>query len=157
MNNIETLRDGTKMVEEILHFMMRHWGLSLALLLTLILLFFEESKGRAGGFRLSLSDATSLLNHKHAVLIDLRDAITFSNGHIVNALNFPQADIMSSLDKLKKYQDKPIILVDTNGRQAAGIVHQLLKNGFSKPYCLVGGIQTWLNAGLPLIKKEHKK
>ncbi len=145
------------MLIEITHFMVRHYGLSLLLIFTLVLLFLEESKNKTGGFRLSLSDATNLINHDHAILVDVRDIEAFGNGHIVNALNFPQAQIMNNLEKLKKYRSKPIILVDDNGRQATSVVNQLLKQGFSKTYYLVGGLQTWLNAGLPLTKLSLKK
>jgi rhodanese-related sulfurtransferase len=145
------------MLEEILQFMARHWGLSLALVLTLVLLFLEETKNKAGGFRLSLSDTTNLINRDHAVLVDIRDTDPFRGGHIINALNFPHADILNSLEKLKKYKDKPIIVIDDNGRQAAFIANKLIKQGFSKTYCLVGGLQTWLNAGLPLTKVSNKK
>jgi rhodanese-related sulfurtransferase len=140
------------MLQQLLQFIGHHWVLSSMLLLTLLLLFWEESKNKSGGSRLSLSDATNLINRQHAVLIDLREAPAFQSGHIVNALNFPQNDIMSRLEKLKKYQDKPLILVDSAGQQAALIGNRLRTQGFNKVYCLAGGLQSWTNAGLPLIK-----
>lgn len=140
------------MLEEILRFLIHHWALSLALILTLTLLFWEETRNKAGGLRISLSDATNLINRNHAVLIDLRDSDTFNSGHVLNALNFPQTDIMHQLEKLKKYRDKPIILLDNTGQHALLIANKLLKQGFNKTYCLAGGLKTWLNAGLPLTK-----
>jgi len=145
------------MLEEILQFTAHHWVLCSALVLTLALLYWEETKNKVGGLRLSLSDATNLINHQHAILIDLRDATAFDSGHIVNALNFPQTDIMNSLEKLKKYQNKPIILVDNAGQQANAMANKLLNQGFSKTYCLAGGLRTWLSAGLPLAKGGNKK
>lgn len=144
------------MVEQLIQFITRHWVLFSALLFILLLLFREESKNKAGGFKLSLQDTTSLINHKHAILIDLRDNAAFESGHIVNAMNFPQADILSKLERLKKYQNKPIILLDSAGQHANLIGGQLRKQGFMQVYCLAGGLQTWTVAGLPLIKSPKK-
>lgn len=141
------------MAAQLLQFIIKHWMLSSALVLILILLFWEESKNKVGGFKLSLQDATNLINRERAVLIDLRDNAAFENGHIVNSMSFPQADIMNTVDKLKKYQDKPIILIET-GQHANLIGNKLRKQGFTKVYCLAGGLQTWTTAGLPLIKSQ---
>lgn len=142
------------MAAELLQFIIKHWILSSALLLTLILLFLEESKNKAGGFKLSLQDVTTLINHEQAVLIDLRDNAAFEKGHIVNALNFPQAEIMSKLDKLKKYQNRPVILIDNTGQHANSVVNQLRKQGFAKACALVGGLKTWTDSNLPLTKSQ---
>jgi rhodanese-related sulfurtransferase len=140
------------MLQQILQFITHHWMLFLALVLTLALIFWEESKNKVGGTRLSLLDVTNLINRQHAVLLDLRDEAAFQSGHIVNAQHFPHSMIMTQLDKLKKYQNKPIILIDKIDQQAVLVGNKLRAQGFNKVYCLAGGLQTWTNAGLPLVK-----
>lgn len=140
------------MLADIFPFILHHWILFLALLITVLLLVWEESKNKVGGLRLSLSDVTHLINHDHAVLIDLRDTAAFNQGHMINALHFPHTEIMQRLDKLKKYQNKPLILIHSTDKHAVLVAHQLQKQGFQKTYCLAGGLPTWLNAGLPLTK-----
>lgn len=142
------------MPAELLQFLIKHWILSSTLLLVIILLLEEEFRNKAGGFRLSLSDATQLINKDRAILIDLRDSTAFENGHVVNALNFPQTEIMNKLDKLKKYQDKSLILIDDAGQQARAVGNILRKQGFKKVYSLAGGLKTWTQAGLPLTKTQ---
>lgn len=144
------------MLEQLLHFAINHWMLFSALIIVSILLLLEESKGKTGGNRLTAQDATTLINHERATVVDLRDSAAFLEGHVINALNLPLADILTNLAKLKKYQNKPLILMDAAGRQADGVRQKLGKHGFTKVYCLIGGIPTWLKAGLPLVKNNPK-
>ncbi len=141
------------MSDQIIHFIINHWMLVVALVIVLILLGIEESKGRASGNRLSPQDATALLNREHAVLVDIRDATAFAAGHPVNALNLPHTDIMNNLVKLKKYQNRPIILIDQHGQQANATAFKLQKQGFAKVYSLAGGVPAWTGAGFTLTQK----
>lgn len=141
------------MLEQLTHFVINHWMLVTALIIILVLLLIEESKNRAGGNRLSPQDATRLINHEKAIVVDIRDTQEFAQGHPANALNLPYTDIMNNLVKLKKYKDKPIILIDQQGQRAQLTAHKLQKQGFSRVYSFAGGIPTWTGAGFPLTKK----
>lgn len=142
------------MLEQLVHFIANHWLLSSALVIVLILLLLEEKKSKAGGNRLSPQDATTLINRERAVVIDLRDTAAYEGGHVVNALNFPESNILNNLAKLKKYLEKPVILMDAAGNHAGTTGYKLEKQGFKKIYCLAGGIHAWTKAGLPLTKKN---
>ena len=50
----------------------------------------------------------------------------------------------------KKNQNKPIILMG-NKASTVSVVGKLLKdNGFEEVFCLDGGIESWIEAGLPV-------
>ena len=50
----------------------------------------------------------------------------------------------------KKNQNKPIILMG-NKISSVSVVGKLLKdNGFEEVFCLDGGIESWIDAGLPV-------
>jgi rhodanese-related sulfurtransferase len=139
-------------IEQLWHFLLNHWMLSSALLMVLILLFLEDARTRAGGGRLSPQDLTNLVNREQATVIDLRDTDSFAKGHIAGAVNVPQPAVANSIEKLKKYQEKAVILVDNAGNQALLIAAKLRKQGFKRVHCLQGGIMAWKDAGLPLTK-----
>ena len=141
------------MTEQFFQFIVNHWALSAALVLIIVLLLLEEAKNRVSGNKISLQDATTLINRQRGVWIDVRDADAFRQGHIVNALNFPPVvGTGISLDKLKKYQEKPLILIGQSDSQVSRTADYLRKQGFQQAYCLAGGLSTWVGAGLPLQK-----
>lgn len=124
-----------------------------ALVLIVIFLLIEELRGKQGGNRLSPQTMTHLMNRERAVVIDLRGKEAFNQGHIVNAINLPQAELLNNPDKIKKYQDKPVILTCDLGQSSTTVATQLRKKGYNKVFVLAGGLQSWKNAGLPLESK----
>lgn len=140
------------MYERLPHFIYNHWLLVAALVIIILALLIERLKNSSGGNSLSPSAAIQLINRERATVIDLRERDSYNSGHIVNAISQPQPDILNNLEKLKKYQDKPIILVCKQGQFAPGIAAKLRKTGFKQVYILTGGIVNWKETGLPLTK-----
>ena len=139
------------MLEQLFQFLLTHWMLSAALLLVIILLILDESKNSLGRGKISLQDATILVNHQQGIWIDLRDIDAFNQGHIIHAFHFSEAKIMDQLAKLKKYQNIPMILVDQSGTQGSQtIANKLREQGFKQVHILGGGMRTWIDSGLPL-------
>jgi len=99
----------------------------------------------------SPAEATRLVNHENAVLVDMRSDKDFSNGHIINAVNAPLSNgaIPTGLDK---YQGRPVVVYCRSGQQSSGYCKQLGKRGFDKVYNLRGGLTGWGKAELPLSK-----
>ena len=64
-------------------------------------------------------------------------------------------DVFSIAKQFKKQiKDKPIILMG-NKASTVSVVGKLLKdNGFEEVFCLDGGIQSWIEAGLPVRSTE---
>jgi rhodanese-related sulfurtransferase len=99
-------------------------------------------------------EATSLINHENAVVIDVRSETDFKTGYILNALNFPATDMEKRQDDLKKYSKRTVILYCNNGSESARLCRMLKQQGFDKLNCLKGGVYAWRNANLPLSRVE---
>lgn len=133
-------------------FVIKHWPLWVALVIIILLIIFEEMRGKMGGMpRLSSQELTQMINHDEGVVFDIRDKQAFESGHILGSINLPLTGAEPNLKKLEGYKDKAIIIIH-NGTAIPGTIVALSKNGY-KIYTLMGGLTAWREAGLPLIKK----
>lgn len=104
-------------------------------------------KGRSGG-AVSPVLTVQMMNHQHAVLVDIRDAAAYNAGHIPQARNIPVAEFEKKAANLPK--NKPVILVCDLGRSAVGAAKKLRALGLSEVTTLEGGMRAWSAAGLPV-------
>ncbi|MER1967483.1 rhodanese-like domain-containing protein [Castellaniella sp. GW247-6E4] len=125
------------------------WILLIALVSGGMLLWPSLSRGRPGG-RIALNDAVQQINREHGQFIDVRPAEQFKAGSIPQSRNVPMADLESHVGSLPK--DKPLILVDSHGRDAQRALASLRKHGFDRVSSLDGGLDGWVQAGMPLKK-----
>jgi rhodanese-related sulfurtransferase len=119
----------------------------------LVLLIFEELKGKISNVKkLSAQETSLLLSRENATIIDLRNQKAFANGHILGAKNIAYNDIDHHLKKLEAHKNNPLILVDDNDTNTASASTKLYKQGFTKIYTLAGGLNSWKEAQSPLIR-----
>ena len=141
-------------MQEFIQFCLRHWELCLTFIVVLSFLLVFELHGKLTGVpSVSPQEVTRLINHEDAVVIDIRDSASFSKGHIINAINIPQAELEAALKRIEKYKERTVVLVYNMGQPHHKAINLLRKAGFTKLYHLKGGITTWQNASLPLTKK----
>jgi len=109
---------------------------------------------RSGGTSLTTLQATQLINHEDALLLDVRDAAAYAKGHIINARNIPMSQLEARAAELGKQKGKtrPVIVHCENGARSAAGMALLSKHGFEKVFTLAGGISAWRAAGLPMEK-----
>ncbi len=132
---------------------MHHWALVGAFVLAFIVLLSEEARSqKAAGTRLTTVGATHLINRENAVVLDLREANAFREGHIIGSKNFPESEFERNAQKLEQYRSQPIILVDAMGAKASVAALRLKKLGFEKVNILKGGISAWKSANMPVVK-----
>lgn len=133
-------------------FISEQWLLvSLLLILVYTLMLTERVRG---GKPISAQESTQLINAEKAVLVDIREAKEFGEGHIAGALHIPSAKFASRLSELEKYRgEKVLILADKLGQQAGAVGKTLRREGFDVRR-LQGGMGEWINQGLPLIRKK---
>ncbi len=144
-------------MHEFMQFVHNHWGLWLAFVVILLLIIAYEIKLLlAGSIRLSPQDAVNYMNHDKAVVVDLRDQSAFANGHIIDAILIPQADLEQHMNKLNKHKTKAILLYCQNGQQSFQIANKLNKLGFNHVRILAGGMNAWREAKLPINKGKQK-
>lgn len=104
-------------------------------------------RSRAGA-AISSTQAVQMMNHQHAVLIDVRPSEAFNAGHVPQARNVPLADLEKKAAALPK--NKPIIVICDIGRSAIGAATRLRAVGFTEVVTLDGGLKAWMTAGLPV-------
>jgi rhodanese-related sulfurtransferase len=134
----------------ILEFVVQQWLLVAALLATVGMLFFHET--RKSGPSLSPQQAINMVNGQEGVFLDLRDGGDYKQGHIVEALNIPVAKLPTRMAELEKYKTRPIVLVCKMGQQAGVAGKQLKAAGYEEVYKMSGGMMEWGNLQLPTVK-----
>jgi rhodanese-related sulfurtransferase len=136
-----------------LNFLMEHWQLSAAFVVVLILLLVNEWRHRVFGLKqLDPQELVNMLNHEGAVVVDLRTRAQFDQGHIINAMHCPIAQLSESLSTLEKYKNKPILLVCASGLEIAKAGKLLKTAGYPHIYGLAGGMQAWESQQLPVVR-----
>jgi rhodanese-related sulfurtransferase len=99
-------------------------------------------------------ELTFLVNREAGVIVDIRPEKEFKASHIIDAKNLSSEKVKNNdFSTLEKHKDKPIIVVCTAGITASKVASQLLKAGFSQVNLLKGGMNSWVNASLPVVKK----
>jgi rhodanese-related sulfurtransferase len=94
--------------------------------------------------------AMQLMNHKSALVLDVREQSEYDSGHILSSKLVPLGKLGSRLGELEKYRERPIIVVCRSGQRSASACALLGKQGFSQAYNLNGGVMAWQKASLPL-------
>lgn len=133
-----------------LEFLTVHWALAGVFIGLLLALFWVES--RRQGPAISAQQATRLINHEDALVVDLRDANDFATGHIAGARNIPLSTLSEHTELLKEARTKPVILVCQLGQHSGAAGKLLQQKGCVQVMRLSGGISGWLADKLPLVK-----
>ena len=102
---------------QFLIFISEQWVLVFALLLSLNLLLFTES--RKAGPALSPQQAINVTNKNGGIFLDVRDAKDFKGAHISKAVNIPTANLQGRMGELEAYKDNPVIVVCRRGSRAS--------------------------------------
>lgn len=108
-------------------------------------------QSKRAGASITCTQAVQMMNHQHAILIDIRPGDAFSAGHIPQARSIPATEIEKKAASLPK--NKPLILVCDFGRAAGSAAVRLRALGFTEVSVLGGGMRAWSTAGLPLTTK----
>lgn len=133
-------------------FIIENWELCLAFVMVLLYWIASETQEFFSKHGISASHVVSLMNHHDAVVLDIRDKEHFKKGHILGALSYPEKEILSDLSKLKKYHDKKVILVDSNGQASNKLINKMIAGGFTEMFFLKSGMQAWTAEKLPVAK-----
>lgn len=94
--------------------------------------------------------ALQLINHKDALVLDVREPDEYKSGHLLNAKHIPLGKLRDRIGELERYRDQPIVLVCRSGNRSAMACALLGREGFTQVYNLSGGVTAWQKAGLPL-------
>lgn len=118
-----------------------------------MMLFWSMFGNRLRGIKeVDCSAALQLINHKDALVLDVREEKEYQEGHILNATLIPLGKLGERIAELEKYRDKPIVVMCRSGNRSSSACVILGKQGFAQAYNLAGGVMAWQKANLPLKK-----
>ena len=95
-------------------------------------------------------NVTHLINHKNALLLDIREAKEFSGGKLPDAVHIPLSQLDARGAELAAMTSRPVVVYCGRGQRAGAAGAALTKLGFAEMYSLHGGIKAWKDAGLPV-------
>jgi len=96
--------------------------------------------------------ALQLINHKNALVLDVREDNEYKMGHVLNSRQIPLGKLDERIGELEKYKEQPIVVVCRTGARSCSAYATLGKYGFTQVYNLAGGVTAWQKANLPLEK-----
>jgi len=99
-----------------------------------------------------LSDVDAVEGHRRAaagevLLLDVREDVEWGAGHAAGAMHIPMSRLR--LDLL--VADRPIVAVCRSGHRSAHVAQALQGHGWNIRN-LTGGMQAWVQAGLPVVR-----
>jgi rhodanese-related sulfurtransferase len=127
-----------------------------AAILAVLGLVIEFRQRARGSNAVAPADAVRLAN-AGALLLDVRDSQEYEAGHIIEARSLPAADVGAKAETLKKYKEKPVIVYCETGAASGAVARTLRDGGFNKVMTLRGGLHSWRQDNLPLVKGAARK
>lgn len=122
------------------------------------------AEAKAAIQEVSIQDlALALKQDSETVLVDVREPAEFAQHHISGAVNYPRGVLEMNIHNhpkvaangcepamaLEQLSAQPMYLICRSGARSALAAESLQRMGFSSVYSVAGGMQAWLDAGLP--------
>jgi rhodanese-related sulfurtransferase len=139
-------------MDRLLDYFTNHPFLAGGLVVMLVVVAGYELRQRvASAFAVAPNEAIRLVNGG-AVLVDLRSANQFKDGHIAGARNLPGDQIAADPKSLEKLAAKTVVLYCDNGITTAAAQRTLARAGAKNVFSLRGGLGAWKQENLPIVK-----
>ncbi len=122
-----------------------------AVVMAFFVLAFELRRRADGAATIAPNDAIRLLNGG-AVLVDLRSANLYKDGHIEGAKSIPGDQIAADPKALERLAGKMLVLYCDNGSTTGAALRTLVRAGAKDVYGLRGGLAAWKQENLPVVK-----
>ncbi|MDU0810778.1 MAG: rhodanese-like domain-containing protein [Burkholderia sp.] len=103
---------------------------------------------------LSSIEATQLINCRNAVIIDVRSLADFEIGHLPFSKQINISEIREKITQIVKNKGASVLIVCQNGKQSQKVAHIATEAGYTEVYVLDGGIVSWQQSGMPIIRKK---
>lgn len=94
----------------------------------------------------------NIISEKSPLVLDVRTAGEYSDGHIKEALLIPVQVLEDQISKISQYKNKPIAVYCRSGNRSTVASQILIKEGFKEIYNLRPGIKGWKKSGFETIK-----
>jgi len=124
--------------------------LALALTVVVSVLLAPSLLPRGGYGDVTVQEARRLMEDKPGlVILDVRTASEYEEGHIEGAVNIPVQELGVRFDELSI--EGELLVYCRTGNRSAQAVDILLDLGFTKIYHMDEGITGWIEAGYPVV------
>jgi rhodanese-related sulfurtransferase len=121
------------------------------------LLLWPAITRRGGRGGVSAAEATTLINRRNAVVVDLRPAAEFATGHLPAARNIEPSELQAKIGQIAKNKANPVVLVCQTGQQSQRASRTVSEAGYAEVHVLQGGVDAWQKAGMPVVKQGAVK
>jgi rhodanese-related sulfurtransferase len=98
---------------------------------------------------ISADEARKQMNAGEAVLIDVREASDWREGHADGARHLSRGEIELEIEEQIPDVKKPIICYCGGGSRSALVAESLQKMGYENVLSMAGGFKAWKKVGLP--------
>lgn len=112
----------------------------------------EVSRLFRGYRELTPGALTQLINRDTPLIVDLSSSQDFEKGHIPGARHVPLSQFDPENKDLAKVKTLPVAVYCKSGTTSAQAAARLVKAGFQKVFWLGGGLASWQQADLPLVR-----
>ncbi len=141
--------------DQLLEFIGHHYLMAGALFLVTILLIQDILDNLFRKHQMvSPSEAVILLNDDATLLVDVREAAEFAEGHIEGARNIPFGKLDERAVELDSHKASAVIVTCQSGTRSLAAGKKLTGLGFTQVYELKGGLFAWKDQNLPVTKKR---
>jgi rhodanese-related sulfurtransferase len=114
--------------------------------------FGKENMSVATGWRrIGVSEARLLLQRDDLTVFEMRDEVSFAQGHIDRARYLSNANLEEAV--MKTPRDKPVLIYCYHGNASQAGARIFADFGFLEIYDLIGGYESW-HAGIADAKPE---
>lgn len=128
------------------------WTIVIAIMSGTMLLWSFFGNRLRGIKDVDLVEALQLINHKNALVLDVREESEYKSGHILNAKWIPLGKLSDRTGELERYREQNIVVICRSGNRSASACAMLVKQGFAQAVNLSGGVMAWQKSNLPLEK-----
>ena len=122
-----------------------------AVVMAFFVLAYEIRRRGTNTHAVTPNEAIRLMNGG-AVLVDLRSANHFKDGHIAGARNVPGDQLLTDPKVLDKFTAKSLVLYCDDGVATGAAIRTLARAGAKDVFSLRGGLSAWKQENLPVVK-----
>lgn len=110
------------------------------------------NRGASGVANITSTEAVMMMNRLKPLILDVRDADEFAAGHIQGAKHIPLKELAGRIKEIEKFKAKPVLVHCQKGARARSACNILREQEFTKLHNLQGGLDSWIEAKMPLVK-----
>lgn len=91
--------------------------------------------------RISVAEAIEKIQNDQAVVVDIRDEMSFTAAHMQGAFHLTNGSLNSFMQQTDF--ETPVVVVCYHGNSSQGAAQYLAQQGFETVYSMDGGFEAW--------------